>query len=924
MQSLLGKHWHHLPTEEVIDLLDTNGEKGLDRFEVKHRQERFGPNRISVRKGKSPLRRFLHQFHNPLIYILLASSVITAVVKAELVDALIIFGVVLVNAVIGFIQEAQAERAIQALASAMVTEANVIRAGSTLRIPAPELVPGDLVILKSGDKIPADIRLVKTRDLQVMEASLTGESVPAEKAANGPLPHDAVLAERNNMAYTSTLVTYGQGNGIVVATGDNTEIGKISKLISSSTDLATPLTRKIAHVSHILLVVILALAGITFLAGVLRGQSAVDTFTAAVALAVAAIPEGLPAALTVTLAIGVSRMARRKAIIRKLPAVETLGSVTVICSDKTGTLTQNQMTVQEIIVSGATYTLTGSGYAPWGEIHFEGEKVGIQPNTALEQTLVAGLLCNDSSLVENNSMWEASGDPTEVALIVAAKKTGLQTESLITDMPRLDEIPFDSRHQFMATLHDQGVDKPRIVFLKGASEAIMERCISALDRFGQKVPLDRNQVHEQVEALARKGIRVLAFASLELPEETQLLSNENILSGFTFLGLQGMIDPPRPEAIEAVRACQSAGIRVKMITGDHASTAAAIAAQIGISNPSANLTNDETPQVLTGKSLAQLTDTELVEQVRKVDVFARVSPEQKLRLVEALQASGEVVAMTGDGVNDGPALKQANIGVAMGITGTEVAKEAADMVLTNDNFYTIQAAVEEGRGIFDNLTKIIAWTLPTNIGEGLVILLAVLLGITLPILPVQILWINMVTVSVLGLVLALEKNEPDLMLRQPRNPEAPILTRNLLWRILIVGIIILISAFGIFEWELSQNAGISAARTAAVNAVVLISIFYLFNARSLTQSIFTVGLFSNPWALGGVAIMMILQALFTYVPWMNSIFDSAPINAEAWARIILIGFASFCIIELEKWIGRYLQARTSKLKSAPTFSATTS
>ena len=847
--------------------------------------------------------RFLLQFKNPLILILLASSVITALIK-DPVDAVIIFAVVLINAVIGYVQEARAEKAIEALAQAMTTETTVVRAGQAQRVSAAELVPGDIVVLQAGDKVPADARLLRSRDLQVAEAALTGESVPIQKQSDVQLPVEAVLAERSTMVYASTLVTYGQGTGIVTATGDDTEVGRISQLIAEAQELETPLTRKIAQFSRLVLYAVLVLAAVTFAAGVLRGNPAVETFTAAVALTVAMIPEGLPAALTVTLAIGVSRMAQQRAIIRKLPAVETLGSITVICSDKTGTLTQNQMTVQQIVAGGQRYTVTGSGYDPAGQILHEGEPVDpLDEPAALRECLLTGLLCNDSALVEKDGLWKAQGDPTEVALIVAARKGGFVPANLEKQFPRLDGIPFDSQHQYMATLHNQEDVSERQAYVKGAVEVILERCTAALGADRQMVPLDHAQVQRDVEDMALRGLRVLAFAKRFMPPETTSLRHEDVTSDLIFIGLQGMIDPPRQEAISAISACQEAGIDVKMITGDHALTASAIAVQTGLAEP---CPDSSPPQdcALTGRGMANYSDTQLIEAVERVAVFARVSPEQKLRLVEALQARGDVVAMTGDGVNDGPALKQADIGIAMGVAGTEVAKEASDMVLTDDNFATIEAAVEEGRGVFDNLTKIIVWVLPTNIGEGLILLLAILLGIALPILPVHILWINTVTTSVLGLVLALERKEPGIMKRPPRTPNAPILTRELTWRVLLVGVFILAGAFGLYEIDLLLGNSTAQARTVAVNAIVMIEVLYLFNCRSLKQSMFRVGVFSNRWMIAGVVAMVLLQLLFTYAPFMNSLFLTAPTSLVDWVRVLGVSLLGYLIVELEKWIRR--------------------
>ena len=895
MNTLIDKHWHHLPVEEVVGLLDTNPEKGLDQFEVKHLQETFGPNAITAKKGKGPLIRFLLQFHQPLIYILIAAGVITAALQ-EWVDSGVIFGVVLVNAIIGFIQESKAENALAALANTMVAEATVLRWGEKKRIPSADLVPGDIVLLQAGDKVPADLRLLKIRDLQVDESALTGESVPVEKAV-APLDQDTILAERINMAYGSTMVTYGQGTGIVTATGDYTEVGRISKLISSAQDLATPLTRKITHFSHILLYAILLLAAVTVAVGMLRGQPLFDMFMAAVALAVGAIPEGLPAAVTITLAIGVSRMAKRRAIIRKLPAVETLGSTTVICSDKTGTLTENQMTVQTIMAGNVHYEVSGAGYAPLGRIVRQDGADDVS-NATLRECLQAGLLCNDSLLLEKDGGWQIQGDPTEGALLTAAAKNGFDEKETEKRYPRLDSIPFESQHQYMATLHDAGVGKPCVVYIKGAVEQILAKCTGTIDADGSVVHLHLDKIHQDVLHMAARGLRVLAFARKKLLAETMTINHEDVATGLTFLGLQGMIDPPRAEAVAAVKICRTAGIKVKMITGDHPGTAAAIAGQIGIYAGAIDKTGEGA--VLTGHELEKLSDNELMNVAEETSVFARATPEHKIRLVRALQARGHVVAMTGDGVNDAPALKQANIGVAMGITGTDVSREAADMVLTDDNFSSIEAAVEEGRGVFDNLTKFIVWTLPTNLGEGLVILTAVFLGVTLPILPVQILWINMTTAGFLGLMLAFEPKEPGIMQRQPRNPNTPILTRELIARIFLVGTLLLIGAFGLFKWELATGASIDKARTVAVNVFVIMELFYLFNCRSLTKSVFQLGFFSNMWVFGGVAVMLLVQIVYTYLPVMNRLFQSAPIDLGAWVRIVAAGIVAFAIVEFEK------------------------
>lgn len=906
MEQLICRHCHQIPVEEVETLLETNLTKGLSLFEVRRRREYFGPNVVSQKRGKGPVVRFLLQFHQPLVYILLVAAGVTGLLE-EWVDALVILGVVLVNAFVGFVQESKAEKALESLKKMVSTEATVIRDGKRLRVPSEELVPGDLVLLQSGDRVPADMRLHEVRELQVDESALTGESVPVEKTS-AVLAPDTVLADRRNMAYAGTMVTAGQAQGIVIATGDHTEAGRISKLISETEALATPLTRKIAHFSKLLLVVILALAAVTFLIGWTRGEPALEMFKAAVALAVGAIPEGLPAAMTITLAIGVKRMARRKAIIRKLPAVETLGSTTVICSDKTGTLTENQMTVQEIWAGGLWYKVTGSGYDPEGQILHNGKQVIAASAPLLSECLTAGLLCNESRLERKDGRWTIQGDPTEAALIVAARKGGLMDADVKERLPRLDIIPFESERQYMATLHRHPSGQETVIYVKGAVERVLERCSWQMEENGQAGPLDRASVTKAAEDMAGRGLRVLAFAMKGCADCHVKFGHQDVASGLTFLGLQGMIDPPRQEVIPAIRECKDAGIRVKMITGDHALTASAIAREIGLADSG----GDSGPLAVTGADLSNFTDEELIEVADRVSVFARVAPEQKLRLVEALQEKGHVVAMTGDGVNDAPALKKADIGIAMGITGSDVAKETADMVLTDDNFATIVAAVEEGRRLFDNLIKFLTWTLPTNGGEGLVILAAVFAGVALPILPVQILWINMTTAVLLGLMLAFEPMEPDVMMRPPRDPKAPILSGQLVWRVALVSAILLAGAFGLFLLEKRLGATVAEARTVAVNLFVMVELLYLLNCRSLTRSIWGIGPFSNPWVIGGCVTMLMVQLLFTYAPFMNAIFHSTPIGIDSWIRIVLVAVAGYVIVEIEKGIRRASSGRKAQ------------
>ncbi len=890
---------HARTAGEVARDLETDIIAGLSSDEAVRRLERHGPNALTPHRKRSPLVRLALQFHQPLIYILLAAGATTAAL-GDVVDASVIFGVVLINAIVGFVQESKAVSAIEALSKTMQSEATVLRSGEQTRLSHALVVPGDIVILQSGDKVPADMRLVHVRELQIDESTLTGESMPVSKDTQ-PLDPDVLLADRHNMAYASTLVTYGQAKGVVVATGDQTQIGAISALLSSAEDLATPLSKKLARFSRILTYVILAFAAVTIAVAVfIRGHTWNDAFVAAVALVVGAIPEGLPAAMTIILAIGVSRMARRRAIIRNLPAVETLGSTTVICSDKTGTLTENQMTVRHVVAGGEVFDVSGAGYAPEGQFSHGKRPVTLKdaPRTLVE-TLRCGVSCSDARVVAKDGRFDVMGDPTEGALVVAAEKLGQTKEEIEEALPRLDVIPFESERGYMATLHDAGQDEQRVVYLKGGLEKTLDVCSDALDSDGRVITLDREAVAMVASDTSRTGMRVLAFARKFLPADTRELEPVHVAHGMTFLGLQAMIDPPRPEAIDAVAACKTAGIRVKMITGDHAMTASAIAKEVGLEG---ELAEDGTLRALTGRDLERHDEEALSDVVERVAVFARVTPEQKLRLVRALQKREHVVAMTGDGVNDAPALRQANIGVAMGLSGTDVAKEAADMVLTDDNFASIRAAVEEGRGIFDNLTKFLVWTLPTNIGEGLVILTATTLGTELPILPLQILWINMTTGVLLGMMLAFEPMEPNTMLRPPRDPNGPILSRPLVMRMCLVASLMVVFAFGLFEWMQFRGADTRAATTVAVNVFVFIEIFYMFNCRSLSESFFRIGFFSNKPLLLGALAMVGLQMFFTYAPMMNRLFHTAPIGWVEWMFVVVSGLVASAIVGLEKAI----------------------
>jgi len=907
----------------VVRELGSDVDRGLTAAAAAARLAKDGQNIITAKKGRAWWVRLLLQFHAPLVYILIVAGAVTLLL-AEYVDTAVILGVVLANAVIGFVQESRAVAAIDALSRSMRVQATVLRDGQRRRVDAAELVGGDIVHIEPGDKVPADLRLVGVKDLRVDESMLTGESKTVSKRPEA-LPDSAVLADRRNMAYAGSLVTRGTGEGVIVAVGDGTEVGRINEMIANVTEIATPLTKKIAAFSRMLLWVILAVALVAFIVGIARGNHWADMFKAAVALAVGAIPEGLPAAVTIMLAVGVSRMAKRKAIIRKLPAVEALGSTTVICSDKTGTLTQNQMTVRAAWAAGTEYEFTGAGYDPTGEVRIGGVSVRADAHPALVEMLVCGALCNDAALLQKDGaqgLWEIHGDPTEAALVVAARKvTGragaaLTQESLAERMPRVDAIPFESDRQYMATLHKRaaaaaGEEKGgrRVIYVKGSIERVLAMCGSSMDARGETVPLDKAAVQAAAADLARLGLRVLAFARREIEGAVDDLTHPMVEhagegeSGMVFVGVQGMLDPPRAEAIGAVAKCQRAGIKVKMITGDHALTASTIAGMIGLDGAGADATG-AAARVLTGAEMAAISDADLPAQAEAATVFARMTPEQKLRLVKALQGKGHIVAMTGDGVNDAPALRQSDIGVAMGVAGTEVAKDAADIVLADDNFASIEAAIEEGRSVYSNLTKFIVWTLPTNGGEASVLLMAILLGWPLPLLPVHLLYINLVSAILLGMPLIFEAKEPGVMNRPPRDSKKPLLTFELFMRTGLVSLLFCAAAMTLFHWELGRGMSEATARTAAVSVIVVGEIFYLFSSRALLRPAWAVPMFSNMWLWAGIAAMLAVQVAFAHTPIFNRLFHSAPLDASAWGRVLIAGAGVLVVVEVEKAIRR--------------------
>lgn len=880
--------WHSLTADEVARRWHTNA-SGLSWDEVERRRGKHGRNVIASAPGKTALRRLLDQFDNILIYVLLGSAVVTGWL-GHAADTAVILGVVVVNAIIGILQEGKAEASLDAIRRMITPRASVLRDGNRVVLQAEDLVPGDILILEAGDRVTADVRLTKARNLRIDEAILTGESVPVAKDI-ATLADTAALADRKPMAYSGTLVTAGQGMGVVVATGAQTELGRISALLSDVAQLETPLIRQLNAFATHLTWAILALSAVTLAFAVLvRDYTLDDAFMAVVGMAVAAIPEGLPAVMTITLALGVQRMASRNAIIRKLPAVETLGSISIICSDKTGTLTRNEMTVTRVVVADAVYDVEGVGYKPDGGFLKDGQTIAATGDRRLITAGRIALLCNDASLTETGGAFSVSGDPMEGALVAFGLKTGLDEIQQRRQFTRLDEIPFDAAHRYMATLHRDG-DGNLEALVKGAPEQLLDMSAYQATAAGD-VPLDKAYWLRAIEGLAGQGSRVLALARVSIPSAKSDLSSGDLDHGLTLVALVGLIDPPRAEAIRAIADCHSAGIAVKMITGDHAATASAIARPLGLRDPDV---------VLTGNDLERLDAERFAQAVAQTNVFARTTPEHKLRLVEALQAGGAVIAMTGDGVNDAPALKRADVGVAMGINGTEAAKEVSDMVLADDNFASIVSAVREGRTVYDNLTKVIGWTLPTNGGETVIVAAAILFGLSLPMTPVQILWVNMVTAAGLGLVLAFEPPEDGVMQRRPRKADTPILPWLLVWRVIFVSLLFAIGAFGMFAWAQMRGQSEELARTLVVNTVVVMEIFYLFSVRYAHGSSASArGVQGTRAVLIGVGAVALLQIAFTYLPVMQRIFGTQSLSLVEGTVILSTGVVLFGMLEIEK------------------------
>ncbi|MDO6692554.1 cation-transporting P-type ATPase [Aliiglaciecola sp. 3_MG-2023] len=881
--------WHTISAQETLKKLHTS-ELGVTQTEANKRYENHGPNRLEQGVGRNPIVRFLSHFHNILIYVLIASAVITSLL-GHWIDSGVILTVVVANAVIGFIQEGKAEQAMSAIRHMLAPQANVIRDGQRITIDGEKLIPGDMVLLEAGDKVPADLRLCSAHNFYVQEAILTGESVPVGKNTDA-VDENSSLGDRSCMAFSGTLVTSGQCKGIVVATGSDTEIGRISGLLDKVETLTTPLVSQMGVFAKWLTIFILVIAALLVVFGTfVANYEFTEMFMAVVGLSVAAIPEGLPAVLTITLAIGVQAMARRNAIVRRLPAIETLGSVSVICTDKTGTLTRNEMMVSSILTHKHLFNLTGNGYEPKGTLTLNNNAITPDEHSMLEEIARASALCNDAALNQKNHKWYVEGDPMEGALLAFAGKMELDVHQERALWTRTDAIPFDAKYRFMATLnHDH--QQHAFVFIKGAPEQILAMCKNQRAADGSTETLDRNYWEAQSEAIAAQGQRVLGFAIKSLPTQHTVLEHQDICDSATLLGLVGMMDPPRQEAIEAVAQCHRAGIQVKMITGDHTKTAAAIGKQIGLENVS---------KVLTGADLDKLDDGALQQAVKECDIFARTSPEHKLRLVMALQSHGLTVAMTGDGVNDAPALKRADAGIAMGQKGSEAAKEAADLVLADDNFTSIVAAVAQGRTVYDNLKKVISWTLPTNAGEAMTIIVALLMGMTLPVTPIQILWINLVTAITLGVVLAFEPTEDDTMLRLPRNRNEPLLNAGLIWHVIFVSLLFLCGVFGIYQYAIDKGYAIELARTMALNTLVVMEIFHLFFIRNIYGTSLTWKAIRGTkfvWLV--ILVITLAQFSITYISPLQKVFDTESIPFLDGLIIFAVGVALFTIIEIEK------------------------
>jgi len=903
--------WYSLADYEVLEDFQVNDQKGLDSKEAGRRLELVGYNELKEQKRISPLKLFFNQFKDFMVIVLLVATFISAFL-GEYADAITIMAIVIINAILGFVQEYRAEKSMEALKKMIAPEALVIRDGREVKVPARELVPGDLVLLETGDIIPADLRLLETLQMEIEESSLTGESVPVKKNAQAIYQSTTALGDRKNMAYMGTTVTRGKGMGIVVDTGMQTEMGQIAGLIQKVGDEETPLQRRLEQLGRWLVAFCLLIVLVVVVTGILRGEPIYRMFLVGVSLAVAAIPEGLPAIVTIALAVGVQKMLKRRAIIRKLPAVETLGCATVICSDKTGTLTQNEMTVRQLFVSNETIQVTGEGYDPKGEVVIPGDKSRLLKNKdALDLAFKVAALCNNSRLRKAETViagmfrkkdinpWQVLGDPTEGALLVLAAKAGIWREGVEKDEQRVYEIPFDSERKRMSVIY-RNKDKLH-VYTKGAPDIVLENCRYAWWE-GRIVPLTlelKQKILENNDKMARDALRVLGLAYKEMTKGFDFEKNEEAVEkDLVFIGLAGMIDPPRPSAIKAVAVCKNAGVKTVMITGDHKVTAQAIAKELKIYN--------EDDLILTGSELDQMSDQELKKVVNDVTVYARVSPKHKLKIVKALREKGHVVAMTGDGVNDAPAVKEADIGVAMGITGTDVTKESSSMILGDDNFATIVAAVEEGRAIYDNIRKFIRYLLSCNVGEVLTMFFASLLGLPLPLLPIQILWVNLVTDGLPAMALGVDSADPDIMYRKPRHPKESIFAYGLARRIAVRGTLIGVGTLLVFIVGFYiSNRNLDTARTMAFTTLVFSQLFHVFDCRSERYSIFEIGLFSNPFLVGAVSCSVLMHLMVIYLPFFQPIFKTTPLSLFNWVIIIAVSGGTTILQNVYRSLKKY-------------------
>jgi Ca2+-transporting ATPase len=879
--------WHALSAEAVVKALSSDLGDGLDDEEAVRRQRAEGFNELPEAPPPSLVKLFLSQFTSVIIWVLLGAAIVSGLLE-DWLDAAAIMAIVFLNGVLGFIQEFRAERSLAALRKMSVAMARVIRAGGVQSIPARELVPGDLLVLEAGDRIAADARLIYTAGFQTQEASLTGESTPVQKDAQVVLPDKVPLADRIDMAFMGTIAVSGKARALVVGTGVKTELGRIAGMIQQATEaekVETPLQRRLEHFGYTLLWLALTVVGIVFVLGYWRGEPLLEMFLTSVSLAVAAVPEGLPAVVTITLALGVTRMAKRHALVRKLPAVETLGSATVICTDKTGTLTKNEMTVTKLYVGTRAYDVTSESPLPCNA-------------AAMKELLTAAVLCNGAALHEEHGAWRVVGDPTEGALLVLAAQCGMTKPALEREALFESEIPFDAERKMMTIIRRTPTGS--IAYVKGAPDVLLTRCTHCLSLDGRTEPLSdrhRQELLETNESLARQALRVLAVAHRPLNGLHGNARAELVEHQLVFLGLMAMKDPLRPEAVEAVRLCRDAGIVAAMITGDHKDTAVAIARELGLYH------NDSS--ALSAHDLDKLTDEQLVQRVESVSVYARVSAEHKLRIVQAWKRRGAIVAMTGDGVNDAPAIKAADIGVAMGITGTDVTKEASDMIVTDDNFASIAAAVEEGRAVFDNIRKTVHFLLSCNFSEVLVMLFSTLLGLPLPLLPIHILWMNLVTDGIPALALAVDPKSPDLMKRRPRRPDAQLLDGKRLVAVGVEGLMLSVIALGAFVYSLyGWHQTVEEARTVAFTVIVVAQLVHAFNCRSERLSLFQVGLLTNRALLWAVLLSLVMQLAVLTLPSAQPIFKVAPLPIENWELMVAMVLLPLIIVEAAKWIKR--------------------